>query len=664
MIHRIEEAFSRYADAVIAAAAFAAGALALLYVPAWQAFERRIFDELTVHTAPAALTQPIALVGVSDEAIREMKLEWPWPRRLHAELVDRLAQGGAVVIALDLVFDTPARDPEDDRLFAQAIAKAGNVVLAADFREHDDTLYKMWKLVEPIAPLVQAGAISGRATIPFDPDGVVRRIPGDADAFWRQIIKVLQVKAPSVEVPPLPGPDAMIRYMDPDAVFDPIPFHLVLQAPPEDLKTAFEGKIVIVGRELRAAPELGLASSDLFSTSFRTKSNFLTAGMKLHATIVDNALSGMAIRPLGPVGNTLVAALAALIAYFSMRRWRPFVSTGALFVVALLLGAASGYLFKQERLWVATATPVAVALLAFLLYGGRAYSLEQRRKRQVQTAFSRYLSPDLVQQIVADPKKLELGGESREITVIFTDLAGFTKLTEKHPPTVVQQVLFKHFTAMTEVIHEHKGTVVQFIGDAVMAFWGAPLDDPDHAVNAVRAAIGMQRAMEALREELRAKGLPEIHMRIGVNTCVAIVGNMGSATRLAYTAMGDGVNEAARLEGANKFWKTPILVSGETVSKLAGRIPMRRVDRIKVSGKTEATDVYTPCEDTALNARTEAAFEAYLERDWERADRLYSELLLDNEKDGVALRLRERIALWRREPSEASPDGSLALDKM
>jgi adenylate cyclase len=124
------------------------------------------------------------------------------------------------------------------------------------------------------------------------------------------------------------------------------------------------------------------------------------------------------------------------------------------------------------------------------------------------------------------------------------------------------------------------------------------------------------------------------------------------------------VNEASRLEGANKFWKTPILVSGATVSKLGGRIPMRRVDRIKVSGKTEATDVYTPCEDTALNARTEAAFEAYLERDWERADRLYSELLLDNEKDGVALRLRERIAQWRLDPAEATPDGSLALDKL
>jgi adenylate cyclase len=247
---------------------------------------------------------------------------------------------------------------------------------------------------------------------------------------------------------------------------------------------------------------------------------------------------------------------------------------------------------------------------------------------------------------------------------MFTDLAGFTRLTEASAPDVVLKVLYRHFSAMTAVIHAHGGTVVQFIGDAVMAFWGAPLDDPEHALHAVQSAIGMQRAMEQLRAELRAQGLPEIHMRIGVNTCVAIVGNMGSATRLAYTAMGDGVNEASRLEGANKFWKTPILVSGATVAKLEGRIPMRRVDRIRVSGKTEPTDVYTPSEDVALNARTEAAFEAYLERDWERADRLYAELLLENERDGVAMRLRERIAAWRQEPAEASPDGSLALDKL
>jgi adenylate cyclase len=664
MARALRELLARHADAAIAAAAALAMMATVGFAREWQALERRVFDELTVLTAQGELNQPIALIGISDDALREMKLEWPWPRRLHGDLVTRVAQGGAAVIALDLVFDTPSKDPEDDRLFAQAIAKAGNVVLAADFREQEDALYKMWKLVEPIAPLVEAGALPGRATIAFDADQFVRRIPGEPDAFWRQIIKVLQVKAPSVAVPPLPESGALIRYLGPDTVFDPIPYHLVLQASPEELKTAFDGRIVIVGRELRAAPELGLASSDLFATPFLPSTGTLTAGMKVHATMVDNALSGTWLRALSFGANAAIAVLVAALSWLWMRPWRPLRATLVLLALAALVGALSGYLFAQQRLWMWVATPVAVAVLVYLAYGVGAYLVEQQRKREVQQAFSRYVSPELVEQIVADPKKLALGGEQREITVLFTDLAGFTKLTEKHPPPVVQQVLFRHFTAMTEVILARRGTVVQFIGDAVMAFWGAPLDDPDHALHAVEAAVEMQRAMERLRAELRTQGLPEIHMRIGVNTCEAIVGNMGSSTRLSYTAMGDGVNEASRLEGANKFWKTPILVSGATVAKLGGRIPMRRVDRIRVSGKTEATDVYTPSEDAVLNARTEAAFEAYLERDWDRADRLYAELLLDHESDGVAIRLRERIANWRRAPVEASPDGSMALDKL
>jgi adenylate cyclase len=149
-----------------------------------------------------------------------------------------------------------------------------------------------------------------------------------------------------------------------------------------------------------------------------------------------------------------------------------------------------------------------------------------------------------------------------------------------------------------------------------------------------------------------------------VNTCTAIVGNMGSRKRLAYTAMGDGVNEASRLEGANKFWKTQILASGETVAKLAGRIPMRRVDRIRVSGKTEPVDVYTPSDDAALIERTAAAFEAYLKRDWDTAAALYREMVDANPEDGVAKRLLERIEAWRSDPAQASEDGSFALDKL
>ena len=660
---RLAALVKRHADALIAVFSFLAVAAAASWLPAWQALERRIFDELTVRTAKGELSQPLVLVAIDEESMAELKLRWPWPRSLHAQVVERMAQGGAAVIGIDLLFAEPSEAREDAAL-AEAIRKAGNVVMAADFTHFESGLLRVWKRVEPLQAFTDAGALAGLATIPLDPDSFMRRIPDDPDAFWRQIVKVVQVKAPAVRVPSLPEDGAFIRYLGPDTVFDPIPYHLVLKATPEELKAVFDGRIAIIGRDVRAAPELGLAQADLFATPFLERSGTLTAGMKVHATMVDNALSGTWLRALPPLGNLALTAAAALFAFLGMRRWRPLRSTLVLAGIALCVGAFSGYLFVHQRSWMAVATPVGAALLAYLAFGLQAYLEEQRRKRELQQAFSLYLPPELVDQIAADPRKLELGGESREITVVFTDLAGFTKLTEKHPPPVVQQVLFRHFTAMTEVVHSTKGAVVQFIGDAIMAFWSAPLHDPEHALHAVQAAIGMQRAMEALRGELRAEGLPEIHMRIGVNTCTAIVGNMGSRKRLAYTAMGDGVNEAARLEGANKFWKTQILLSADTVARLGGRIALRRVDRVKVSGKTEPVDVYTPCEDAALNERTAAAFEAYLRRDWSAAREGYEQMLAANPEDGVARRLLERIEAWSADSTLASADGSISLDKL
>jgi adenylate cyclase len=216
----------------------------------------------------------------------------------------------------------------------------------------------------------------------------------------------------------------------------------------------------------------------------------------------------------------------------------------------------------------------------------------------------------VVDQLLADPKRLALGGEMREITIMFTDLAGFTKLTEKTAPDVVSRVLTEHFTEMTDIILAHGGTVIQFIGDAIMAFWGAPLDDPDHRLHAVQAAVAMQRGMAKLRNDLAAKGLPEIHMRVGVNTGNAVVGNMGSRRRFAYSALGDCVNLASRLEGTNKAYGTRILVSGETAKGVGDAIALRRVDLVRVSGKTEAVEIFAPADDPAVVAAGDSSLAA------------------------------------------------------
>jgi adenylate cyclase len=412
-----------------------------LWVPAWQALERRVFDALTVHTAPGELRQPIALIGITDEAIRELKLEWPWPRRFHGELVNRIAQGGAAVIALDLVFDTPRRTPEDDRVFAQAIARAGNVVLAADFREQDDALYKKWTAGRADPGAHPGGRPAGARTIPFDPDQFVRQVPAEPDAFWRQIIKVLQIRAPTEAVPPLPDTGALIRYLGPDSPPplrpDPVPPRAAGEP------RGAEGRLRRAHRDRGPRParraRAGARVVDLFATPFLPYSG--TPPRDSRSTRRSSTTRSRAPRsgPCCPRPTRRSQPSPPSSSSSAMRRWRPLVATATLFVVIATFVALAWYLFAHERLWIALATPVAVAVLAYVGYVLKAYFSEYQRKREIQQAFSRYLSPDLVEQIANDPRKLELGGETREITVMFTDLAGFTKLTEKFPPPVVQR---------------------------------------------------------------------------------------------------------------------------------------------------------------------------------------------------------------------------------
>jgi len=221
-----------------------------------------------------------------------------------------------------------------------------------------------------------------------------------------------------------------------------------------------------------------------------------------------------------------------------------------------------------------------------------------------------------------------------------------------------------HFSRGEAIIKRHGGTVNRFIGDAIMAMWGAPLDDPDQALHACRAAVDMQEDLEALRAEFRAEGLPEIRMRVGIHSCTAVIGNLGSSDRFDYTAIGDGVNLAARLEGVNKLYGTGILVSGETVARLGGAIPMRLVDRVIVKGKSEPVDIHTPCADIAVNEASARAIAAYRERRWDESDKLWRQVLERHPLDTIAQLYVERIQRGRLVAPAMEWDGAVELEKL
>jgi adenylate cyclase len=282
----------------------------------------------------------------------------------------------------------------------------------------------------------------------------------------------------------------------------------------------------------------------------------------------------------------------------------------------------------------------------------------------LRRAFAMYLSPEVVEQVIAHPEKLKLGGERRECTFLFTDLAGFTDFSERLSAEQVTSLLNMHFTRMGRIIKKHRGTLNRFIGDAIMSFWGAPLDDAAQCDRACLVAREMIIDMQAMRKELREQGLPDVRMRIGINTGMAIIGNLGSEDRFDYTAVGDCVNLAARLEGVNKLYGTEVLVSRETVSRVTADIPFRFVDRVIVKGKTASVDMFTIEPELPLGLLSAEAFERYLAQDWDACSALWRRVLVIRPDDGVAKVFLTRIAKLRETNLAPEWSGATALDKM
>jgi adenylate cyclase len=336
--------------------------------------------------------------------------------------------------------------------------------------------------------------------------------------------------------------------------------------------------------------------------------------------------------------------------------------------MALALIAAVGigtwFLFARFNLWLPAGAAVAAILSVYLSHGALAFIAEHRRRTELRRAFSLYVSDEVVDHVIAHPERLVLGGERRDVTMLFTDIAGFTTLTEQLGAEQVTSILNLHFSRVTAIIKRHRGTVNRFIGDAVMAMWGAPLDDPEQARHACEAACEMQQDMERLREELAARGLPAIWMRVGIHSCSAIVGNLGSAERFDYTAIGDGVNLAARLEGVNKLYGTGIVVSGDTVQRMQGALPVRLLDRVIVKGKSEAVEIFTPCSDGELNESSAAAIAAYRDRRWEESERLWREIARRDPPDRIASLYIERLQRCRTIAPGAEWQAAVELEKL
>ena len=394
-------------------------------------------------------------------------------------------------------------------------------------------------------------------------------------------------------------------------------------------------------------------------------------GVETHANLISGLLDGkVLLKPDYALGYEVVTiTIAGLILALGLPIVRALVAVGLSLAVVAVLVSINFWLYLSYGLVLPLASGLLMALTAFALNMSYGYFVESRSKRELANLFGTYVPPELVDEMVKDPDSYSMKASNRELTVMFCDMRGFTKMSENMQPTQLQELLNSVFSRLTSLIRSNKGTIDKYMGDCVMAFWGAPVETSEHAHLAVKSAMEMANAMRDINSEHRAKGLPEIGIGIGLNTGEMCVGDMGSNIRRSYTVIGDAVNLGSRLEGLSKTYGLDIVVS-ETTRKLAPEFAWQELDRVRVKGKEQAVAIFWPVapiqrlnEDVSAELKIWSGFlKAYRSQNWDQADVYLLNLIRMNPKKYLYQLYAERVASMRLMPFDPSWDGATTFE--
>lgn len=644
-----------------------------------------VYDIFMRAQAPKPVHQVPVIIDIDEKSLAEHG-QWPWPRYLMADLVRKLCANGVMAIGIDILMADPDRSSlarirdelakrfdvqldltglpdkllDNDAMFAQALREYPVVIATQIADARVAKLPRSPKVVEKVS----SGGLSPLESI-IRTNGLVLPLPAFADV------------APVGIITALPGSDGVIRKIPllvriEDNIYANLGLRTLMRAMNKDtlrlrsgkdgLESLGFGKIehdighdglfmplyrgkgrsypyysatdVLQGRigpDLLAGRVAFVGTSAASLLDIRnTPTDPVMPGVEVHATIVDNLLTGQGIRrPDWEKGGQVMLALVAGVLAILCFSLAPAITYLPLTIAMLTAGVWSSWrLFEDQIFFSPVPLALAIVMCAVIILPLRFWRVEKGR-REIRQAFSRYVAPDVVTRIVERGGK-PLAGQQKEMTILFTDVRGFTSLSENLDPGQVVALLNSYFTPMTACVKAREGTMDKFIGDALMAFWNAPLDVEKHAVKAVDAGLAMQKELDRLRPLfLRDFGV-EINMGIGINTGMVHVGNMGSEELLDYTSIGDNVNLASRLEGLCKRYGVGIVISATTANACAGEYRFRQLDRIRVKGKNLAVDIFTPIDKTDVNQSHEEmwseALGLYLGGEFARASRLFADL--------------------------------------
>lgn len=680
----------------------------LLYTYEARTYDWRISKK--IEDVPDQSIEEIIVVDIDGRSVSELGKFSQWPRSYYPRVINYLNEGGALAVGLDIIFDKDIRDPQADVDFVNAVANAGNVFNAVYFAFADSLNFRyvmnsepagmQWekfayqidpeisqnfiheeRLENEFIDLLNASRAVGHVNFKGDVDGVVRKIylytnfndhsyPSLAFKMFSDIMGVdsmnidlgnrltlFSENSPVTSIPVDLNGNMVINYFGRFKTFRYVSFYDVLEQ--RIPKEFFENKIILVGTSL---PGLFDLRSVPFQPAF--------PGVEIHANILMTLLTGQYVTQLTGWENLVlllgIGLTAGIITVFLTPLWS--------ILVVLLFGAihtfAAALLFLEMNIWVPMVIPFITLFLTFSLVYTYKYITEERGKNFIRKTFSHFVTQSVVDELLANPEKIKLGGERKVCTVFFSDVAGFTTISEQMTPEALVSLLNEYLTQMTNIVFEYDGMLDKYEGDAIMAVFGAPIAHGNHAARCCAAALEMQEQLEKMRKMWQKQGKPQLKARCGINTGPMVVGNMGSENRFDYTVMGDSVNLGARLEPANKEYGTEIMIGENTYEMAKEEIIARELDLLRVKGKTEPVKVYElvgmkdkgiPERKAQLLESFSKGFDNYLAQNWDWAINYFKQALAIDPLDGPAKRYVDRCNQFKENPPGSDWDGVFTM---
>lgn len=602
----------------------------------------------------------IVIVAIDDASIQQIG-RWPWSRGTMAELIELISRTQPKILGIDINFPEPA---VGDELLIKSLEQNFPIVLPVEVVLEMPSLFReagplrSYQSLAPVQEIAQAVEL-GFANTPPDTDGVVRRIPlkilDPQDKFIQSFsYKIASlVQEQRIQLPVDDYERLIINYVGRPASFTYLSAKDIFE--PDFDQAKLQGKVALLGA---TAPDL----HDVWFTP--TAKAEPMPGVEVNANLIQTILNKnflQAVPPWVTVATIMLLAFMFGLAVMRLKaRWNIllFFAIIIIYLLAVIMVFDLGYILNIIY-------PVLTSVFCFLFLVIYRYVYEEGEKREVRRAFEFYLSPRVIEELLKDPQKLSLGGEKRQITIMFSDIRGFTSLAEGLTPEELGKLLNEYLTQMTGIVLGSDGVLDKYIGDAIMAFWGAPFDQPHHAERAARTALRMIEVLDQYNREKKWPAGREINIGIGLNTGEAVVGNMGAVKRFDYTVIGDAVNLGSRAESLNKQYGTRIIITEFTRNELGEEFITRLLDKVAVKGKERGVIIYELiCTKDKLVPKQkdiiemyEQAWKYYQNRKWEKSLEILRSLSRLTQDDMAVKSLIERCENFKKDPPPRDWDG-------